>query len=299
LFDFCGRVDKRMVNRRTIEALIRAGAFDTLDDHRARLMASVGVAIEAAEQADRNAMQVSLFDVFDGDAAAEHKPQYCEAPRWNERRKLAEEKLALGFFFSGHPFNEVRQEVSRFVRRTLSELEPKKEPQLIAGLVTGVRTKITSRGKIAFIQLDDSTAILEIPVFNETFEAERDKIREDEVLIVEGKVQRDDFAGEGKVRVIADHVLTLAEARGRFARYLSLSLNGQASGAGATAAVQRLQALLTPYTPGNCPVRLVYRNAEARCELTLGDSCRVRLENELLTALGDWLCNENVRIEYR
>ena len=197
LFDFCERVDKRMVNRRTIEALIRAGAFDSIDDHRARLMASVGVAIEAAEQAERNAMQVSLFDVFDGAAAEEHKPQYCESARWVERQKLAEEKLALGFFFSGHPFNEVRQEVSRFARRPLSSLEPRKEPQLLAGLVTGVRTKITSRGKMAFVQLDDGTTSLEISVFNETFETERGKIREDEVLIVEGKVQRDDFAGEG------------------------------------------------------------------------------------------------------
>jgi DNA polymerase-3 subunit alpha len=298
LFDFCERVDKRMVNRRTIEALIRAGAFDSIDDHRARLMASVGVAIEAAEQAERNAMQVSLFDVFDGAAAEEHKPQYCESVRWVERQKLAEEKLALGFFFSGHPFNEVRQEVSRFARRPLSSLEPRKEPQLLAGLVTGVRTKITSRGKMAFVQLDDGTTSLEISVFNETFETERGKIREDEVLIVEGKVQRDDFAGEGRVRVVAERLLTLAEARGRFARYLRLSLNGQASGAGAADAARRLQAMLTPYTPGNCPVRLAYRNAQAACELALGESCRVRLEDELLTALGDWLRSENVRIEY-
>jgi DNA polymerase-3 subunit alpha len=101
LFDFCLRVDKRMVNRRTIEALIRAGAFDVLDDHRARLIASVGIAMEAAEQAERNAMQVSLFDVFDSTTQAEHGPQYCEVPRWTERQKLTEEKIALGFFFPG------------------------------------------------------------------------------------------------------------------------------------------------------------------------------------------------------
>ncbi|MDR2787267.1 MAG: DNA polymerase III subunit alpha [Candidatus Accumulibacter sp.] len=299
LFDFCERIDKRLVNRRSIEALIRAGAFDALDDHRARLLASVGVAIEAAEQAKRNAMQVSLFDGAD---AEEQKPRCCEAPRWKERQKLAEEKLSLGFFFSGHPFNEVRREVSRFACRPLSSLEPKKEAQLIAGLVTDVRTKITSRGKMAFVQLDDGTAVLEVSVFNETFVAERDKIRAeavlDEVLIVEGKVQRDDFGGEGRVRVIADRLLTLPEARGRFARCLRLSLNGQASGAGATTAARRLHALLSAYTPGNCPVRLSYRNAEAACELSLGDTCRVRLENDLLTALGDWLRSENVRVEY-
>jgi len=298
LFDFCLRVDKRMVNRRTIEALIRAGAFDSLDDHRARLMASVGIAMEAAEQAERNAMQVSLFDVFDSATIAEHGPQYREVPRWKEREQLTEEKLALGFFFSGHPFHGFKAEVSRFARQSLASLQPRKEPQLLAGLVVGVRTKITSRGKMAFVQLDDGTTQLEVSVFNEVFEAERAKIKDDEVLIIEGKVQRDDFAGEGKVRVIAERLLTLAEARGRFAKHLRLSLNGQASGPNAQTALQRLRTMLAPYTPGNCPVRLAYRNADAVCELALGENNRVRLEDDLLASLGDWLSGENVSVDY-
>ena len=298
LFDFCQRVDKRMVNRRTIEALIRAGAFDSLDDHRARLMASVSIAIEAAEQADRNAMQVSLFDVFDATENAEHGPQYREVPRWKEREKLAEEKLALGFFFSGHPFNAVKSEVRRFARKPLADLQPRKEPQLLAGLVLGVRTKITSRGKMAFVQIDDGTTLMEVSVFNEIFEAERAKIKEDEVLIIEGKVQRDDFAGEGKVRVVAERLLTLAEARGRFARHLRLSLNGQASGGAAQSAAKRLRSLLAPYTPGNCPVRLNYRNENAVCELALGEASRVRLEDDLLSVLSEWLGSDKVSVDY-
>ncbi|MEI7612697.1 MAG: DNA polymerase III subunit alpha [Betaproteobacteria bacterium] len=298
LFDFCQRVDKRLVNRRTVEALIRSGAFDALDDHRARLIASVGIAMEAAEQAERNAMQVSLFDVFDSATQADHGPQYREVPRWKERQQLAEEKLALGFFFSGHPFHSVKAEVSRFARKPLAALEARKEPQFLAGLVVGVRTKVTARGKMAFIQLDDGTSVLEVLVFNEIFEAERAKIKEDEVLIIEGKVQRDDFAGEGKVRVTAERLLTLSEARGRFARHLRLSLNGQASGPNAQSAVQRLRALLSPYMPGNCPVRLAYRNAEATCELSLGENSRVRLEDELLASLTEWLSAENVNVDY-
>ena len=298
LFDFTRRADKRMVNRRTVEALIRAGAFDTLDDHRARLMASVGIAMDAAEQAERNAMQVSLFDVFDSDGTDEHGPQYVDVPRWKEKQKLTEEKLALGFFFSGHPFHGVKAEVFRFAPKPLAALEARKEPQFLAGLVVGVRTKFTSRGKMAFVQLDDGTTTLEVSVFNELFEAERAKLKDDEVLIIEGKVQRDDFAGEGKVRVIAERLLTLGEARGRFAKQLRLSLNGQASGPAAPAAVQRLRNLLAPFTPGNCPVRLAYRNAEAVCELTLGEGARVRLDDDLLASLGEWLSSENVSVDY-
>ena len=301
LFDFCRRSDKRMVNRRTIEALIRAGAFDALDDHRARLLASVGIAIEAAEQAERNAMQVSLFDVLDGGDDAHggaHGARYVEVPRWSERQRLNEEKIALGFYFSGHPFHELQAEVSRFARKPLAALEARKEPQFLAGLVVGVRSKFTARGKMVFIQLDDGTSSLEVSVFSKLLDAERAKIREDEVLIVEGKVQRDDFAGEGRLKVVAERLLTLAEARGRFARHLRLSLNGHASGANASAAAQRLRSLLAPYTPGNCPVRLAYHNGEATCELAFGDANRVRLEDDLLAALREWLSSENVSVDY-
>ncbi|MBS1138342.1 MAG: polymerase alpha subunit, partial [Proteobacteria bacterium] len=109
LCDFCRRVDKRIVNRRVIEALVRAGAFDALDDHRARLLASVGVAMEAAEQAQRDAFQGGLFDLPGGAPAA---PHYVEVPRWSERERLLNEKQALGFFLSGHPYHEVRDELA-------------------------------------------------------------------------------------------------------------------------------------------------------------------------------------------
>ncbi|KFB67603.1 DNA polymerase III subunit alpha [Candidatus Accumulibacter vicinus] len=299
LFDFCRRADKRLVNRRTIEALIRAGGFDSLDSHRARLLASVGIAMEAAEQAERNAMQVSLFDIFDvGEQGGELGPRYVEVPRWSERQQLNEEKLALGFYFSGHPFHGVQAEVSRFVRKPLAALEARKESQWLAGLVVGVRSKFTARGKMAFIQLDDGTSSIEVSVFNELLEAERAKIREDEVLIIEGRVQRDDFAGEGRVKIVAEHLWTLAEARGRFARHLRLSLNGQANGSNARTAVHRLQTLLAPYTPGDCPVRLAYRNGNATCELAFGDANRVRLEDDLLTAVREWLGSDNVSVDY-
>ena len=111
-----------------------------------------------------------------------------------------------------------------------------------------MRTKLTARGKMAFIQLDDASASLEVSVFNETFETYRDRIGVDEVLVVEGKVQNDDFAGKGKVRIVADRLFSLAEVRTRFARQLRITLNGQASGGNTRAAALRLQRLLAPFT---------------------------------------------------
>ncbi|HMW76277.1 MAG TPA: OB-fold nucleic acid binding domain-containing protein, partial [Rhodocyclaceae bacterium] len=293
LFDFCKRVDKRLVNRRTIEALIRAGAFDAIAPQvagqadRHRLLASVGIAMDFAEQAERDALQVSLFDI--GPAAEEHAPQYVDVKPWDEKERLMQEKLALGYFFSGHPYDAHRKELSRFVRRGLAQLEPAKEMTLIAGVVVGLRTQMTRRGKMLFLQLDDGTALVEVTVFNELFESERAKIVTDELLVVEGKVSYDDFSGGN--RVVADRLLTLGEARAKFARHLLLRLNGGAD-------ARRLKALLEPFVPGTAPVRLRYRNAQAECELALGDAIRVRLDDALIAELHAWLKPENVEIIY-
>jgi DNA polymerase-3 subunit alpha len=286
LFDFCKRVDKRQVNRRAIEALIKAGAFDAIDPERGKLMASVGIAMEAAEQAERNALQASLFDA--GEEGEIHAPQYLQVKPWDDKEKLMREKEALGFFFSGHPYDSVRAELARFVRRSLNQLEPAKEVTLIAGVVAGIRTQMTRRGKMLLVQLDDGSAMVEVTVFNELFDAERDKIVTDEVLLIEGKIRHDEYSDS--IRVTAEKLMTLGEARARFARHLQLNMNGQSD-------VARLKDILAPF-PGVAAVRIHYKNAAAACELTLGASYRVNLEDALLRGLREWLKPENVEVVY-
>jgi DNA polymerase-3 subunit alpha len=299
LFDFCRRVDKRVVNRRVLEALIRAGAFDATDDHRARLLASVSVALEAAEQAERNAMQGGLFDTADGPGLT--AAQYVEVPRWSNRERLLNEKQAIGFFISGHPFHEYAAEIGHVVKRRLGQIEPGREPVLLAGIVMSTRTQMTRRGKMAVVLLDDSTTQLEVTVFNELWDAERAKIREDDLLLVEGKVQRDDFSGG--LRVSAEKLMTLAEARARFARQLRLTLNGKADARSA----ENLQRVLAPFRAlggeqsnavRGCPVRIAYANRDASAELLLPGNWGVQLEDALLDELATWLSNENVQVIY-
>jgi DNA polymerase-3 subunit alpha len=293
LFDFCRRVDKRVVNRRVIEALIRAGAFDSLDNHRHKLLASVGIALEAAEQAERNAHQGGLFDMAGPDDAPQ--THYVEVPRWGEREQLLNEKQALGFFLSGHPYNEYADELKSFVKRRLVKLEAQRDPVLMAGVVISTRTQMTRRGKMCIILLDDATKQLEVSVFNELWEAERGKIKEDELLLVEGKVQNDDYTGG--LRITADRLLTLGEARARFAKALRLSMNGGTRAGDA----HRLQSILAPYRragSGACPVRLNYRNGEAETELALPETWRVTLDDALLASLNEWLTPANVKVIY-
>ena len=290
LFDFCERVDKRIVNRRTVEALVRAGAFDAIDDRRARLLASVGIALEAAEQASRDAQQVSLF----GEVAGRQRPATIEAEPWDERQRLVEEKAALGFYLSGHPFGAYRREFAPFVKSTLADLQSRNEPQLLAGLAASARTAMTRRGKMAIVLLDDGTAQVEVSVYNELWESSRDLIKEDRPLVVQGRVTKDEFTGG--FRVVADKLYDLGGARARFARGIRLSLNGDPSTGGVAA--KRLRELLEPYRPGTCPVRVCYRNGDAVAELRLGDEWRVTPDDALIDALKLWLRPENVEVVY-
>jgi DNA polymerase-3 subunit alpha len=290
LFDFCRRVDKRMVNRRVVEALVRAGAFDAIDCRRARLLATVGRALEAAEQAERAASQSSLFGEAEaprGGAAA-----YVDVPDWDLRQKLLEEKAALGFSISGHLFSVYERELTGFMRTPLARLSPG-ERVWMAGVVAQARMQMTRRGRMMVVTLDDASAQVEITVFNELFEKYRDKIREDALLVVAGKVQRDEFSGGG-LRVSAEEVLDLEALRLRFAARLRLSMNGEAD-------AKRLQQLLAPYRAsggGACQVVVAYRNTMATCDVALGEAWRVRPDSRLLAELGAWLAPENVQLVY-
>src|SRR6185437_16439515 len=116
--------------------LIRAGAFDSLNSHRAALLASVGIALESAEQAGRAANQVSLF----GEADIGMKPSSpTNVPLWPEKEKLKNEKMALGFYLSGHPFDAYAEEVRQFVRTELNRLNPQRETQLLTGIIYAIR----------------------------------------------------------------------------------------------------------------------------------------------------------------
>jgi len=287
LFDLARRVDKRYLNRRVLEALVKAGAFDALCTHRASLMASIAAALETADRAARSGGQVGLFgEVLDGGGE-----DLADVPVWPEQEKLLQEKSALGYFFSGHPFTSYLAEVSSFAKRQLDSLEPSRDLVMLAGIAVSLRTQMTRRGKMLILLLDDATAQVEVVIFNELYEQNRHLLKDDALLIIEGKVNRDDYSGG--VRVTAERIYDLAGARTRFAQGLRLACNGQSSG-------RKLAELLSPYRvqEGGCPVWVDYHTPSARCRVRLGEDWRVRLDDRLLESLGGWLEPASVNVIY-
>ncbi len=293
LFDFCARIDRRIVNRRAIEALVRAGAFDALDADRAKLLANVGRAIDAAEAAVVAIDQVSLF----GDEAGglPSAPEWIRAPAWGDRQRLQEEKTALGLFLSGHLFDAFEAEVRSFVRTRLAELQPAPQPVWIAGVVTAQRPQMTRRGKMVFVTLDDGSATLDVAVYNELYEGQRRLIRDDELLVVLGKVSRDEYSG-GQ-RVVAERLLDLVGARQEFGKRLRIRLNGIADSAA-------LRGAIAPFAIGDredtpaIPVVVEYGNGDAACAVELGRRWRVQPHDDLIGAIRSVLHPLAAEVEY-
>ncbi|NPT57487.1 DNA polymerase III subunit alpha [Paraburkholderia elongata] len=326
IFDFCNRVDRRIVNRRTVEALIRAGAFDTLHANRAQLIASVSLAMEAAEQASANAMQAGLFDM--GDAPSQGH-ELVDEPEWPEKKKLQEEKGALGFYLSGHLFDAYKDEVRRFVRQKIGELKEGRD-KLVAGVIASLRTQMTQRGKMLIALLDDGTGQCEVTVFNETFEAHKQLFKEDELLVVQGSARNDAFTGG--IRFTVDTVMDLGRARCRYAEAVKVQMNGNADASALrrvleahSAGKDEPQAVPAPAAssrggngggrngggygggggqrqavqiPNGLAVQVVYRSENAQGEMRLGDAWRVKPTDELLAALRGEFAGSSIEIVY-
>jgi len=215
LFDLTARVDKQFVSRRVFEALVRAGAFDRLNDDRAVLLASVGRAIDAAEHTAAAAGQASLFGGFESTRHVE----YVRAARWGEREKLSNEKLALGYYFSGHLFTEFAAEARRLAPTRLADVHQapmgRSEQVKLAGVIVSARSQNTRRGRMGVVVLEDGTAQLELMVFSELYDRKRALLKEDQLLFVIGRVRNDEFAQ--RLSVSADELMDLTEARARAA----------------------------------------------------------------------------------
>lgn len=291
LFDFCNRLDLRKVNRRVVESLIRAGAFDKLSPSRNALLAGVAIAMAAAEQNSANSNQNSLF----GEAADKAANILPSVPEWTEQQRLLEEKAALGFYFSGHPYWAYQKDLSQFVSTTLANLSPKEQPQLLAGIVSGVRNRMTARGKMAIVGLDDGTTRIEVVVGNDLLNQYQSLLKDDQLIIVEGRVSNDEFSGG--VRVNARKLHDLSSLRNSRASFLKISCNGQAD-------ATKLKTLLKPYCKSasdeqrGCAVKVEYHNKTSKVELMLGNDWRVDLHEELIAGLTAWLTRENVKILY-
>lgn len=225
LFDFAVRVDRSKFNKRTLESLIKAGAFDTINLNRASLLASVDRAFDFSQSQQVNALQSGLFDSADTHGSSTQEPDLIQVVPWHVKERLTQEKTAVGFYLSGHLFDEVDSEVRQFAKLRLKDLIELSEPVVVAGIVSDLRQINIQRGKLTFFKLDDKSTSIDVTVDEAVFNANKHLIKDDQLVILMVKAQPDRFSGGLRIQV--QQAWDLAGARCRFGKYMQINVNGK------------------------------------------------------------------------
>jgi len=262
IFDLCARICLKKVSKRTLEALIKSGALDNLNDHRASLMAQLPSAFQAAQQWRDNVAD-GQADLFGNTlAASDVSPAATRVNEWVSSVMLNNEKETLGLYLSGHPIDSFAAELKQMVSSKFNNLKASKKPVWVAGFVANIRTLQTRRGqKMAIVTLDDKTGRQEIAIFSELFREVREKINKDVLLVVEGNVSNDDYSGG--LRLSANKLLLFEEARVQFAKKVKLVVTKSKTKADfVTTLKQKLSS-----NDGSCAVEIEYFTESAKALL--------------------------------
>ncbi|MCL9675773.1 DNA polymerase III subunit alpha [Acinetobacter sp. ACZLY 512] len=294
LFDFCHRIDLKKINKRTLEALIRAGALDCLQIERSTLMAQLPEAVQAAEQARQN-RETGIMDLFGEVEEVQRKPAKPVKP-WSDEVRLKGEKDTLGLYLTGHPIDVYRTELKSFIPAKLNELTPTRRgvTTVFAGLVLDV-ANFPNR---IVVTLDDGTARVEVSCNHERFQRFKDIVAIEQVVVIEGEI----YEREGFDRPMArlTKAFSLNEIRQKRANHIRIQPTDDLM----TPALARdLQQILLPYCNidmcQHVPVIMCIDQPYASAEVQLGQNWKVAPLDELLVKLRDYFGKEAIYIEYQ
>jgi len=252
LFDLCCRINLSKVNRRVLESLIKAGAFDGEGVSRSRLFAGIDMAMENGQSASRDRVcgQQSLF-AFAGEELSRDEACYPEdVVAWSDKEKLLYEREVLGFYLSGHPLQRYVDELRRCTTSSAAGLvQCENAAQVrVGGLLSAVRSKRTKAGKLmAFAVLEDLSGSVEVTLFEESFTRARDFIADESPLVLEGRVEVND--DRSKAKMVVEKVFGLEEALTQTVEKIVFKLSGEQA---APPRLARLQDLLQHHQ-GACP----------------------------------------------
>ena len=224
IFDFCSRVDLRLTNKRTIESLIQAGAFDTLHDNRAQLFNSADrfVSYGQGVQESSGRGQSTLFD--SSSAKIFSRPALPAVAEWNESEKLSREKAILGFYVSGHPLMKYVDEIEAFASAKLGDPHSIKPNSTIrvCGIVSNIKKMNDKRGNpMAFISIEDFTGKAECIVFSDAFKKFGNALSMGSIVMVLGKNDGNDEA----IKVIVNEVIPIDKVKERFIKSVLLDVD--------------------------------------------------------------------------
>ncbi len=223
LVDFCKRVDASKVNRRIVEGLIQAGAFDFTGTERSGLFASLDEVLRFCS-ATQDPNQLNMFSCLQGqDSSAFSFLENSAHEGWDEKERLKREKESLGFYITSHPLDHYKSEQKRFATSRIQDVVNAADKTLVkvAGVIENLRLKRTKRGeKMAIVTLEDQTGSVEVVVFPDAFERYSHLFKSEDPLLVTGTAEIDENVG----KIIAQEINTLENVRRDAIRVIQMTL---------------------------------------------------------------------------
>ena len=298
IFELCARTDMKKINRRVLEKLTMAGAFDKLGPHRAAILHSINDAMQAADQYAK-AQDIGQEDMFG--VLAEEPEQvehaYASVPELPAQVLLDGEREALGLYLTGHPVTQYLKELNRYSGGLrISEASPTGWGKLatFAGIVADARVRITKKGnKIGLFTLDDRSGRIDGMLFTDSLEKFGHLLVKDKILIVSGQVSHDDFNGGLKMSV--RDIVDLKDARAKYVKGLAITLTEIETN---RSILQRLQQVFEPYRHGSVPVNLYYHREDSVVRIQFGTTWRIIPEDALIVELKTLLGNDRIEFEF-
>jgi DNA polymerase III subunit alpha len=301
IFDFCARVDGRKVNKRALEAMIKAGALDAIGPEgeigyrRAVMLTCMDEAVKLAEQhaRNKNSGMGDLFGESIVDSASDiNYSAYSAVRTLSIRARLTGEKDTLGLYLTGHPIDEYASELKEMLPNRIVDLRPGKESTAVSGMVVAMRVMRNKRGEnFAFLTLDDKSGRIELSVWADKYNAYRDIISKDALLVVKGVVSEDDFTGG--LKLVADSIQSIYEARCSKLKCLELRIPAKGGDW-----VEKFHSAVSGYKDGNCAVEVDYSLSHAKGRLKLGDQWKIQPRDELISHLREEFGKNSVTLRY-
>jgi DNA polymerase-3 subunit alpha len=298
MYEFCERVGAKKLNKRVMEGLIRCGAMDDLGPSRAVMMASISDALKAADQNQHN-QNAGMFDLFgndDQELARDPFEENRNARNWTDKERLNGELETLGLYLTGHPIDEYEKELKHFISKKINAVAPARgATQKIAGLIVDQRVMKTKKGdNLCFITLDDRSARIEVTLFGDVYEAHREIIKKDTVVIMEGEISNDDYSGGLKVR--ANRLMSIPQARAQYAHRVAVKCDDKHF---KERKLKELVELLEKHqNPQGLTLALNYHAEQARGAIELADQWRVEAGDDLIIALSELFGEGKVEVTY-
>jgi DNA polymerase-3 subunit alpha len=229
IFDFCRRVDLRLVNKKCLESLVQAGAFDSLGGHRAQYFENIerATAFGQSFQSQKAFGQEGLFDGFGPNRLrAIAYPALIDVSPWSEQEKLVREKAVLGFYVSGHPLMKYQMEINEFANVRMGDLQGFRTGSTAkaCGVITSLRKRIDKRGNtMAFLGLEDFSGKAECIVFSDPFAKYQPLLIPDAMVMVIG---RGEVNGDA-LKIVVHEVHPMERVKQTFAKSVILSIRAE------------------------------------------------------------------------